>query len=46
MPLMIFDLSYICENVTNSLHQKVAQNVAISLGYYNFSIGHNFGIQK
>jgi hypothetical protein len=32
---------YIGENVINLLKQKVAQNVAISLGYFIFSKNHN-----
>ncbi len=36
-----FETAYLCENVINLLKQKVAQNVAISLGYFIFSKNHN-----
>jgi hypothetical protein len=36
-----FETAYLCENVINLLKQKVAQNVAISLGYFIFSKIHN-----
>ncbi len=36
-----FEHAYLCENVIDLLEQKIAQNVAISLGYFTFSINHN-----
>jgi len=34
-------MAYFGVNVINLLHQKVAQNVAISLGYFSFEKTHN-----
>jgi hypothetical protein len=34
---LCFEIDYLCENVINLLRQKVAQNVAISFGYFIFS---------
>jgi hypothetical protein len=36
-----FGTAYLSENVINLLKEKVAQNVAISLGYFIFSKNHN-----
>jgi hypothetical protein len=36
-----FETAYLGENVIHLLQQKVAQNVAISLGYFIFSKNHN-----
>jgi hypothetical protein len=36
-----FEAAYLGENVINMLHQKVAQNITISLGYFIFSKNHN-----
>jgi hypothetical protein len=38
---LCFETAYLGENVINLLKQKVAQNVAISLGYFKFSKNHN-----
>ncbi len=38
---IIFETAYLGENAINLLHPKVAQNVAISLGYFIFSKNHN-----
>ncbi len=39
-PLLNPKISYLDENVTNLLEQKVAQNVPISLGYFIFTKNH------
>jgi hypothetical protein len=36
-----FKIAYLSENVINLLQQKVAQNIAISLGYFIFYLNHN-----
>jgi hypothetical protein len=36
-----FETAYLGESVINSLQQKVAQNITISLGYFIFSKNHN-----
>ncbi len=36
-----FETAYLGENVINLLQQKVAQNIAISSGYFIFSKNHN-----
>jgi hypothetical protein len=35
-----FEIAYLGENVFNLLHQKVAQNITISFGYFIFSKNH------
>jgi hypothetical protein len=37
----MFEKVYVCENVKNLANQKVAQNVTISLGYFNITKHHN-----
>jgi hypothetical protein len=37
----IFETAYLGENAINLLQQKVAQNVTIFGGYFNFSKKHN-----
>ncbi len=38
---LCFETAYSGENVINLLQQKVAQNIAISLGYFIVSKNHN-----
>jgi hypothetical protein len=39
--IRVLHTAYLAENTTNLLKQKVAQNVAISLGYFIFPKNHN-----